>query len=138
MQPIANFFSDAAAGKLPKLTYINPECCLFNSFHPPGPVDLGELFIKCIYEALRAGPQWNKMLFVLMFDEHGGFGDHVPPLVNVPGDNLTWTEVAQDGRNVTFDFKWLGMQVHAHQTAQRLGVRGSVVVESRALCVNVR
>ena len=109
MQPIANFFSDAAAGKLPKLTYINPKCCLFNSFHLPGLVDLGELFIKRIYEALRAGPQWNKMLFVLMFDEHGGFGDHVPPLVNVPGDNLTWTEVAQDGRNMTFNFKRLGM-----------------------------
>ena len=51
------------------------------------------------------------MLFVLTFDEHSGFGDHVPPLVNVPaGDNLTWTEVAQDGRNVTFDFKQLGMR----------------------------
>jgi phospholipase C len=78
-------------------------------FHLLGLVDMGELFIKRIHEALCTGPQWNKMLFILTFDEHGGFGDHVPPLVNVPGDNLTWTEVAQDGRNVTFDFKRLGM-----------------------------
>jgi phospholipase C len=110
--PISNFFSDAAAGKLPQFTYINPECCLYNSFHPPSPLDLGELFIKRIYEALRSSPQWTETLFILTFDEHGGFGDHVPPPVNVPaGDNLTWTEVAQDGRNVTFDFKRLGVRV---------------------------
>jgi phospholipase C len=112
--PIANFFSDAAAGTLPKFTYINPECCTTNSFHPPGPVHGGELFIKKIYEALRSGPQWNETLFIMTFDEHGGFADHVPPPVNVPaGDDLTWTEVAQDGRNVTFDFKRLGVRVPA-------------------------
>jgi phospholipase C len=110
--PLEQFFSDAKAGKLPQFSYINPECCSFQSFHPPSPVTLGESFIKTIYEAVRNSPQWEETLFILTFDEHGGFGDHVPPPVNVPaGDDLTYTELAPDGKNVTFNFKRLGVRV---------------------------
>jgi len=37
----------------------------------------GEKFIKRIYEALRASPVWNETLFIITYDEHGGFYDHV-------------------------------------------------------------
>lgn len=66
------FYKDAAAGTLPQFTYINPECCSYQSFHPPSPINLGESYIKGIYEAVRNSPQWNTTLFVLTFDEHGG------------------------------------------------------------------
>ncbi|RAL67794.1 hypothetical protein DID88_008521 [Monilinia fructigena] len=99
-------------GTLPQFTYINPECCSYQSYHPPSPISLGENFIKQIYEALRSSPQWNETLFILTFDEHGGFGDHVPPPTNVPaGDSLTYTETAPDGKPMTFDFKRLGIRV---------------------------
>ncbi|KAB8299946.1 hypothetical protein EYC80_000188 [Monilinia laxa] len=110
--PLTTFYKDAAAGTLPQFTYINPECCSYQSYHPPSPISLGENFIKQIYEALRSSPQWNETLFILTFDEHGGFGDHVPPPTNVPaGDNLTYTETAPDGKPMTFDFKRLGIRV---------------------------
>ncbi|KAK7740786.1 hypothetical protein SLS53_005254 [Cytospora paraplurivora] len=110
--PIQQFYTDAAAGTLPQFTYINPECCSYQSFHPPSPISLGETFIKGIYEAVRNSPQWNTTLFILTFDEHGGFGDHVPPPVGVPaGDNLTYVETAQDGKNITFNFDRLGIRV---------------------------
>jgi phospholipase C len=110
--PLDQFYADAAAGKLPQFTYINPECCSYQSFHPPSPITLGENFIKGIYEAVRNSPQWEETLFILTFDEHGGFGDHVPPPHNVPpGDDITYTETAQDGKNITFDFKRLGVRV---------------------------
>jgi phospholipase C len=110
--PLTQFYADAKAGRLPKLTYINPECCSYQSFHPPSPITLGENFIKGIYEAVRNSPQWESTLFILTFDEHGGFGDHVPPPVNVPaGDGLLYTETAPDGKNITFDFKRLGVRV---------------------------
>lgn len=32
IQPISNFYADAAAGKLPSFSYINPECCDYQSF----------------------------------------------------------------------------------------------------------
>lgn len=44
----------------------------------------GEQYYKDIYEALRASPQWNDTLFIVTFDEHGGFYDHVPTPLNVP------------------------------------------------------
>jgi phospholipase C len=112
--PLDRFYKDAAAaaGTLPQFTYINPECCSYQSFHPPSPITLGEKFIKGIYEAVRNSPQWESTLFILTFDEHGGFGDHVPPPVNVPaGDDLTYTEKAPDGKNMTFDFTRLGVRV---------------------------
>ncbi|RDL41685.1 Uncharacterized protein BP5553_01664 [Venustampulla echinocandica] len=110
--PLTQFYADAKAGKLPQFTYINPECCSYQSFHPPSPISVGEKFIKGIYEAVRNSPQWDSTLFILTFDEHGGFGDHVPPPMNVPaGDDLTHTEKAHDGKNITFDFKRLGVRV---------------------------
>ncbi|KAL4950323.1 phosphoesterase family-domain-containing protein [Aspergillus filifer] len=109
---IDQFYADAENGNLPQFTWINPECCTYQSFHPPSPTNIGEDFIKSIYEALRSGPQWNETLFILTFDEHGGFADHVPPPENVPaGDNIPYTEVAKDGRATTFHFDRLGIRV---------------------------
>jgi len=35
-----------------------------------------------VHDALKNGPQWDRMVFVLNFDEHGGFFDHLPlPIV---------------------------------------------------------
>jgi phospholipase C len=45
--------------------------------------------LQDIYEALRASPAWKDTLFVITYDEHGGFFDHVPPPsegVPPPGD----------------------------------------------------
>ncbi|KAL4780680.1 phosphoesterase family-domain-containing protein [Aspergillus varians] len=112
IKPINQFYKDAESGSLPRLTWINPECCSYTSFHPPSPTNLGEGFVKSVYEALRSSPQWNETLFILTFDEHGGFADHVPPPENVPpGDNLHYTEVAKDGLPTTFHFDRLGIRV---------------------------
>lgn len=105
------FHKDAADGNLPQFSYINPECCNFQSFHPPSPISLGEDFVKDIYESVRNSPQWNTTLFILTFDEHGGFGDHVLPPACPAGDDLTYTETAEDGKDYTFDFKRLGVRV---------------------------
>ena len=50
-------------------------------------------------------------LFILNFDEHGGFADHVPPPVNIPapGDVINFAGVS-DGHNVTYDFTRLGVR----------------------------
>ena len=106
------FYKDAKSGSLPQFTWINPECCSYMSFHPPSPINMGEGFIKSVYEAVRNSPQWNETLFVLTFDEHGGFADHVSPPEGVPaGDDLTYTETAADGKPFSFDFRRLGIRV---------------------------
>jgi len=73
--------------------------------HPVASVLEGERLYKNVYEALRNGPLWNETLFILTFDEHGGFYDHVaPPQVGVPNP---------DGINSEHDFHFtrLGIRI---------------------------
>src|SRR5205807_5162410 len=42
------------------------------------------------YNALRANDElWNSLLFVVLFDEHGGYYDHVYPPAAAPPDSHT-------------------------------------------------
>lgn len=111
--PIKEFYSDAAAGQLPEFSFIDPSCCGAgtNSMHPTGLISDGEMLIKNVYDSLRSSPQWNETLFVLTFDETGGFHDHVPPPLAVPPDNLTYTETAPNGQDYTFSFNRLGGRI---------------------------
>jgi phospholipase C len=72
------FAADAAAGKLPPVVYIDPAFSL-NDNHPPHDPLAGEMLIGAVYAALAQSPQWKNILFVLSYDEHGGFFDHVAP-----------------------------------------------------------
>lgn len=72
------FLEDAAAGKLPPVTWLDPGF-LSNDDHPPHHPLLGEQLIAAIYHALATSPHWAHTLFVITYDEHGGFFDHVAP-----------------------------------------------------------
>ncbi|KAJ5151064.1 uncharacterized protein N7482_010316 [Penicillium canariense] len=111
--PLSTFYSDAKAGTLPEFSFIDPSCCGVgtNSMHPTGLISDGEIFIKNVYDALRASPQWNQTLFILTFDETGGFADHVPPPLAARPDNLTYTETAPNGEKYTFSFDRLGGRI---------------------------
>jgi phospholipase C len=72
--------------------------------HPDASVLEGERLLKQVYEALRAGPKWEETLFLITYDEHGGFYDHVaPPNKGIPGNG----DVASNG----FKFDQLGVRV---------------------------
>jgi phospholipase C len=77
-EPIDRFFADAERGELPHFAIVDPDFQV-NDAHPPHDLDLAEVFIASIHRALAAGPQWARSLLVVIFDEHGGFFDHVPP-----------------------------------------------------------
>lgn len=78
---IANFFQAAQSGTLPRLSIIDPQFfgAGANDDHPDHDVQLGQALIASIFAALASSPQWNRCMFVLTYDEHGGFYDHVPP-----------------------------------------------------------
>ncbi len=82
VEPLDRYFEDAAAGTLPPVVIIDP---LFGRAddHPPTHPVAGQVFIQSIYEALRTSPQWNECMFVVTYDEHGGFHDHVSPPTTV-------------------------------------------------------
>jgi len=51
-----------------------------NDNHAPLPVGWGEDFLRRTYEAVIANPdRWGSTVFIVYYDEHGGFYDHVPP-----------------------------------------------------------
>jgi phospholipase C len=86
IQPIDQFFKDAAAGTLPDVSFIDPDLIDIsddihqaNDDHPPSDIEHGQELVGRIFNALRTGPKWGRTLFVLTYDEHGGFYDHVFP-----------------------------------------------------------
>ncbi|HEY7394126.1 MAG TPA: alkaline phosphatase family protein [Gemmatimonadaceae bacterium] len=83
-QPIDAFFADAAAGTLPNLSFIDPkfggeEEGTSNDDHPHADVRAGQHFMHQLYTAITNGPAWERTVFVINYDEWGGFFDHVPP-----------------------------------------------------------
>jgi len=79
-----DFFSDAEVGALPRFSLLEPTYGR-NDDHPPTHPLAGQVLVASIYEALASSPHWDSCLFVITYDEHGGFFDHVPP-PTVPDD----------------------------------------------------
>jgi len=79
------FFSLAESGNLPQVTFLDPNFVDLppqksaNDDHPPANVEKGQDFIRDVYNALVSSPQWDKTMFIITYDEHGGFYDHVAP-----------------------------------------------------------
>ena len=92
----ASFLEDAAYGQLPAVSWIDPNFKDFNLIgsppnddHPPSDVTHGQELALLIYNALAAGPEWEKTLLLVFYDEHGGFFDHVAPPEHPPDDEPT-------------------------------------------------
>jgi phospholipase C len=86
--PIEQFWSDAKDGKLPNITFVDPDYTAHsefngtsNDYHPYGSVRVAEGFVAEVHDAMANSPQWDRMVFMLNFDESGGFYDHVSPPV---------------------------------------------------------
>jgi phospholipase C len=78
------FFADAAAGTLPDVAFVDPrflneESGLSNDDHPHADIRAGEAFMNTVYDAIRQSPAWPNTVFVITYDEWGGFFDHVAP-----------------------------------------------------------
>jgi phospholipase C len=87
-----SFFVDAAGpeDKFPQYVFLEPSYGGDdqNDQHPPTDIRKGEYLIAQVYNALLSNPDiWNSTLFVLLYDEHGGFYDHVVPPPAVPPDD---------------------------------------------------
>ena len=71
-----------AAGNLPSVTFIDPAThhAPENDDHPVADMLYGQIFLKSIYDELRANEAlWLRTLLIISYDEHGGFYDHVVP-----------------------------------------------------------
>ena len=98
------FLNMARGGQLPAVTWIDPNFGELeidneaNDDHPPADVRQGQILIHEIYKALTANrAQWNRTLFIITYDEHGGFYDHVPPHGLDPAADPAVPKIHPDG-----------------------------------------
>jgi phospholipase C len=77
------YFVDVRNGTLPAVSYVVPSGA---SEHPPSSLDSGQRFVKTLIQELMRSPNWNSSAFLLLYDDWGGWYDHIrPPKVDLYG-----------------------------------------------------
>jgi phospholipase C len=86
------FLAQAAGlGDLPTVSFVDPNfgalgTATENDEHPPTDIQRGQAFVSQVVSAVRNGPHWADSVIFIVYDENGGFYDHVPPPPAVPPD----------------------------------------------------
>ena len=108
VHPVQALLDGLSSGDLPSVSFVDgrfqpkmdpPE----EDDHPPADLQVGEAWLKKIYDAAVASPLWDKTVIIFTYDEGGGFFDHVPP----PEKSC----VARPGNPKDADFFELGVRV---------------------------
>ena len=110
---VEEYYARAAAGTLPNLSFVDP---LFggegpasvhgvrSDEHPHGDIRAGQAFMSDVAHAFMESPQWERGALFLIYDEWGGFFDHVRP-PRMPDD--------RNSRDLAEDFGRMGMRIPA-------------------------
>jgi phospholipase C len=84
--PISRFYADCAAGTLPNISFVDPPFRdggggdgLSADEHPLGDVRLGQAFMADVVNAFVRSPAYRRGALFIVYDEWGGFFDHVRP-----------------------------------------------------------
>ena len=81
------FFADADAGTLPAVSVVDPD---FETYSEENPQDIrkGESFAAEVINRVMRGKGWPHTVAIWLYDEHGGYHDHVPPPEAVAPDDV--------------------------------------------------
>jgi phospholipase C len=74
--PYTNFVNDAMKGELPAVSWVVSG---IESEHPPNSVCVGENWTVEQINAVMQGPDWDSTAIIIVWDDFGGFYDHVVP-----------------------------------------------------------
>jgi phospholipase C len=77
------------AADFPAFVFVEPQYAGGNpnDDHPPYDVMAGEALIARVYNAIRTNEAlWRSTLLIIVFDEHGGYYDHIEPPTAPPPD----------------------------------------------------
>jgi phospholipase C len=91
--------------------YLDPDP---NDDHPPYDVYAAQRLSARVYNAIRANEAlWNRTLLVILYDEHGGFYDHVRTPIAVAPDDFVTEEYSFDRLGVRVPALLVSPWVHA-------------------------
>ena len=121
--PATQFLTDIQNGTLPAVSEIDPgfasgtdEHAEQDDSHPGGKIQKGAQYAASLINALMASPSWKDTVFILTYDEFGGFYDHVPPQATVSPDgikpiDLLPGDICTNTTGPTCDFVYTGYRV---------------------------
>jgi len=94
--PIAQYLTDAQAGTLPSVAFIEAGYESGRDEHPSSGTDVqtGATYVASLINALMSSPSWKDSVFMLTYDEPGGLYDHVPPQPAVNPDGIAPVDLA--------------------------------------------
>jgi len=132
------FLADCGNGALPDYSFIEPNYSdhdgdggeiLASDQHPDHHVQEGERFIATVYNAVRQNQAlWESTALLVLYDEHGGIYDHVPPPACLPDGFVAQPDATGTGKPFLFDR--LGVRVPAVLVSPWIA-RGTVVPSTR-------
>jgi phospholipase C len=89
--------SDIKNGTLPQVVFVEPASEVALDEHATGEdvtdppnVQSGAAYVSSFINALTSSPSWKDSVFILTYDEGGGFYDHVPPQPATPPDSIEY------------------------------------------------
>jgi phospholipase C len=122
--PDSQYLEDAKNGTLPQVSFIDPPSEVGLDEHPSDidadpaccSVQAGANYASSLIAALMNGPSWKDSIFILTFDEFGGFYDHVAPQPTVspdglPPSDLLAGDICTTSTGPTCDFTYTGYRV---------------------------
>jgi phospholipase C len=106
---VQEYYERCATGTLPSVSFVDPSFAgeeegTSGDEHPHGDVRIGQAFMSDVVRAFMEGPQWKRGALFIVYDEWGGFFDHVRP-PRVPD--------VRSNANVAEDFGQMGMRIPA-------------------------
>jgi phospholipase C len=131
-----DFIRDCDRNLLPDYCFIEPNYTdhdapdgsqelIASDQHPDHDVRAGEQYIASVYNAIRQNPNlWPDTALLIVYDEHGGTFDHVPPPACMPDGFVA--QPSATGTPDPFHFDRLGVRVPAILVSPWVA-RGSVI-----------
>jgi phospholipase C len=110
--PVSEYYERCQAGTLPHVSFVDPNFAgsagegpgLSADEHPHGDVRAGQAFMADVVHAFMESPQWKRGALFVVYDEWGGFFDHVP-CPRVPDD--------RNSKDVNADYGLMGFRIPA-------------------------
>jgi phospholipase C len=126
--PITRYYADCQAGSLPNVAFVDPPFRdggggdgLSADEHPLGDVRLGQAFMADVVNAFVRSPSYRRGALFVIYDEWGGFFDHVrPPHV---ADDRASADLYEDFGQMGFRIPALAVSPYARGKRQSSGVR---------------
>jgi phospholipase C len=75
-----DYLNDLRRNRLPQVSWIIPSYARGWDEHPPADVSIGMGIQEQLINALRESSAWESSVYIVTYDEHGGYFDHVSPV----------------------------------------------------------